>query len=236
MNSHGAIDLSRRRPQYTREDLIRRHEVLALEEPDLLGMDGQGRPIWKMKGGASLFLAEPVDPFHQSAGTAINTFTTNRDVSPNPCPIIFGGRLKRGVRVKVEAQGNWGATGTPTLQLGIYVGLPGATGQPAALTSILAQSAAITTSALTSIPWRMEYLGLITVDGTSGTILGQGDLEFGTSLTAFSSNAIPTTAAARTVTRDTTIAWCFGICAAFSVSNAANQVQVDYLNVLIMNG
>jgi hypothetical protein len=188
-----------------------------------------------MKGGASLFLAEPVDPFHTAAGTAINTFTTNRDVSPNPCPIIVGGRLKRGVRIKVEVQGNWGATATPTLQLGIYAGLPGATGQPAAITSILAQSAAIACTALTSIPWRMEYLGLITVDGTSGTILGQGDLEFGTSLTAFSANAIPVTAAARTVTRDTTINWCFGVCAAFSVSNAANQVQVDYLNVLVMN-
>lgn len=233
MDTCGAVDL-RPSPRRTRQDLERRQA--RLDEPELLSFDRHGKPIWAAKGGMDLYLAEPVPPFHTAAGTAVNTFTTNRDVSPNPTPNIEAGRLKTGRRIKVEAQGNFSTTGTPTLQLGVYVGLPGATGQPAALTSILAQSAAITTgSAAASWPWRMEYLGLITAHGTSGTILGQGDLELGTSLTAFSDNAMPTTAAARTVTRDTTIAWCFGVCAAFSASSASNQVQVDYLNVLIMN-
>jgi hypothetical protein len=66
-------------------------------------------------------------------------------------------------------------------------------------------------------------------------VLGQGLLDLGTSLTAFSSNAMPVTAAARTVTRDTTISWCFGICAAFSASSASNQVQVDSLRVMLFN-
>lgn len=182
------------------------------------------------------YVATPIPPFATAIGQSYNTFTTNQDVSPALVPVILGNQLRVGSRIKIEAQGEFSTTGTPTIQLGFYLGLPGASGKPAALTTILAQSTTITTgSAAAAWPWRMEWLGLVVTQGTSGSIVGQGDLELGTSLTAFSANAIPATAAARTVTRDTTIASAIGICGAWSASSASNIIIPHYLNALLLN-
>jgi len=183
-----------------------------------------------------LYLTTPVGPFADALGVAVNTFTTNQDAgSPIPCPIIAPNQLRIGSRIKIEAEGEFSTTATPTLALGFYVGLPGTGGKPAALTTILAASTAITTATATAFPWRMEYRGFITTVGTAGQIIGQGDLELGTSLVAFSANAIPATLALRTVALDTTLARCVGVCAAYSASSASNAVRVYNLTVQLHN-
>jgi hypothetical protein len=71
--------------------------------------------------------------------------------------------------------------------------------------------------------------------GTSGVLYIQGNLDLGTSLSAFSNNVAPVTAAARAVTIDTTIAARWGIGAAFSASAAANQIIVDNALFRVVN-
>ena len=44
-----------------------------------------------------LYLTEPVGPFHTAAGAAFNTFTTKKDVSPQPLPVIRIDRADRNV-------------------------------------------------------------------------------------------------------------------------------------------
>lgn len=181
------------------------------------------------------YYSTPVSPFAPAIGNNFNTFTTRQDVSPLPVPIIPPNAPRPGTMLKMEAEGEWSATGTPTLVLGFYVGLPGASGAPAAITTILAESGAIALTALTNIPWRMELRGKIVTVGTSGSIVLLGDIEMGSSLTAFATTAIPITLALRTVALDTTLARACGICATFSVSNVANNVRVYSHTVLLQN-
>ena len=180
------------------------------------------------------YLVNLVGPFASTIGASFGTFTTKQDVSAKPSPIIPPNVLWEGRRVKIEAEGDYSSTGTPTIVLGFYVGLPGASGAPAAITTTLAESGALATSTATSFPWRMEYRGLITTSGTSGVIVGSGNAELGT-LTALTATAIPITAALRTVTIDTTLARAVGVCATWSASSASNTVRVYNMTVQLMN-
>lgn len=185
---------------------------------------------------ADSYWMTPVGPFAPAIGAAFNTFTTRQDVSTLPVPVILGNQLRVGSMVKIEAEGEFSTTGTPTLAIGVYFGAPGASGAPAAITTVIAESAAITTgSAAASWPWRLEWRGKVVTMGTSGSVVGQGDLEFGTSLTAFSSNAIPATLALRTIVWDTTIARAVGVCATYGTSSASNAIKTYACTVALMN-
>jgi hypothetical protein len=183
------------------------------------------------------YYTTPVGPFHSAAGAAFGTFTARQDISPVPCPVILPGQLRIGTRIKIEAEGEYSTTATPTLALGLYAGAPAGAGIPAALTTIIADSTPNATGAGTAAawPWRLEWRGLVTGVGVTGSVLGGGDCEFGTSLVAFASTPIPITAALRTVTWDTTIARCIGVCATWSASSASNTVKVNNLLVLLQN-
>jgi len=67
-------------------------------------------------------------------------------------------------------------------------------------------------------------------------VVGCGNLELGTSLTALSATAIPVTLALRTITWDTTIARSVGICATWSASSASNNIRTYQHSVLVLNG
>jgi hypothetical protein len=183
---------------------------------------------------ADVYYCEPIGPFAPAIGANFNTFTTRQDVSALPLPVIGSNRLRPGSLVKIEAEGEWSSATTPTLVLGIYAGIPGASGG-GTITSILAESSAFTLSALTSIPWRLEYRGKVVTIGTAGSIVGSGDVEFGTSLTAFTGAPIPITLALRTVAINTAAALAVGICATFSASAAANNVRTYNHSVMLMN-
>jgi len=178
-----------------------------------------------------LYLTEPVGPFPVAIGAAFGSFTARQDVSPQPLPFVQAGKLRLGAKIKIEAEGEFSTTGTPTLVLGLYIGTVAG-----AITTVLAESSAITTgSGAAAWPWRLEYRGIITAMGVSGQIVGMGNLELGTSLTAISSVPIPITAALRTVTWDTTIARAVGVCATWGTSSASNTVRTLNHSVLILN-
>src|SRR5262245_6405268 len=177
----------------------------------------------------------PLGPFAPAIGNAFNTFTTRQDVSPLPLPILPANACDVGTMIKIEAEGEFSTTGTPTLVLGFYCGAPGASGG-GTITSVLAESSAITTgTGAASWPWRLEYRGKIVTLGTAGSIVGCGNLELGTSLTAISSSPIPITLALRTVAVDTTAARAIGVCATYGTSSASNAVKTYSITALLLN-
>lgn len=177
-----------------------------------------------------------LDPFKRARGTAKNTFTSFQDVygvasDLGSLPISQPSDLKLGTKIQVEAFGEFSTTVTPTLQIGgIYGATPAAAGGVA-----FAQSAAITTgSGAAAWPWHFNAWGIITTVGTSGVLYIHGILDLGTSLTAISSSPCPVTAAARSVTIDTTVSKLWGLGAAWGTSSASNSITVDGFRVEIM--
>lgn len=175
-----------------------------------------------------------LDPFPSSRGVAQNTFTTAKDVSPTPLPRVLGYELKQGSRVELEAFGEYTCATGITLQLGFLFGV--AAGAVASGGVTLAASAAITTGTTpTAWPWHAKYVGVVTTEGTAGIIYGQGILDLGASLTTFTASAIPITAAARSVTIDTTIQKTFGVMAAWGTSGVGNSLVVDLFTAKVLN-
>lgn len=181
------------------------------------------------------YASTPVGPFADSIGSAFNTFTTQQFVDPLPAPVIAPPQLRPGVRVKIEAEGQYSTTGTPTLVLGIAFGTVGATGALATPVPLAVSSAITTPSGAAAFQWRIEYRGLVTAFGTSGSITGTGSLEYGTSLTAITTVPIPITLALRTVVINTTIAQGVGVVATWGTSSVSNAVQVYNCTVILQN-
>lgn len=169
----------------------------------------------------------PVPPMAVADGAAYNTSVTLTDVSATPqkqLPAMF---LEAGTEIELNAYGNFSTTGTPTLLLGFYYG--GVAG-----VALAASSAVTTGSAAASWPWLLYYRGRVRAVGTSGQIVGQGVLQLGTSLTAFTTRPIPETLAARTVTIDTTIVKTITVGAQWGTSSASNTLTCNDMSVVVV--
>ncbi len=107
-------------------------------------------------------LAEAIGPFHTASGAAFTTFTTKKDVSPQPLPVILGGKVVRQTKICINANGEFSTTGTPTLTLGFWFGNRAAT-----INGDIALSSVITTgSNAAAWPWIMEWEGICNAEGT----------------------------------------------------------------------
>lgn len=174
------------------------------------------------------YFAAPLQQFHVAAGTAYANSTTLTDVSPAPQKTMPGLTLQPGTVIDLRAAGSFSTTATPTLLLGFYYG--GVAGVA------LAASSAITTGTTAAAwPFLLEYRGQVRSVGTGGQIVGQGRLYLGTSLTAFTVRPIPETAAARTVSIDTTTSKAITVGAQWGAASASNTLTVDDLNVVVLN-
>lgn len=177
----------------------------------------------------------PVEPFAPAIGAAFASFTSRQFIDALPVPVLLPPQMQPGTRIKIEADGEFSTTGTPTLVIGAALGTVGATGS-LATPVVLAESSAITTgSGAAAWAWRLEYRGLITAVGTAGSITGVGNLELGTALTTSSTTPIPITAALRVVAIDTTVARGVGIVATWGTSSASNSIKVYNLLVWLAN-
>lgn len=181
---------------------------------------------------ADQYFANALSPFHLVVGVAKNTFTAYQDVSPLPLPVLGGYQLRQGSKLELEAVGEFSTTGTPTFSLGfIYGATAGAAGGVA-----LGQSDLVAVAgAATNFPWHLRYIGTVVSVGATGTIVGHGVLELGTSLIAQVTKPTPTTQALRTTTIDTTVQKLLGVGAQFGTSNVANQVIVNDFRALLIN-
>ena len=164
----------------------------------------------------------PLTPLHVADGSAFASFTTFQDVSPSPQLVLPQQMMDVGMELYLYAHGEFSTTGTPTLSLGFWFN--GSAG--AAPTTILAQSAAITTgSGAAAWPWECWWRGRLRSIGSTGSVKGMGSLILGTSLTAESLNPIPATQALRTVsTVDTTANRAIGVGASWGTSSASNSI------------
>jgi len=179
-----------------------------------------------------IYLCEPVGPFPTAAGGQFDTFTTKKSVDPLPVSVIPAGKLRQGSKLLLRARGHYGTTGTPNLTFGFWFGT-----RALAITGDIAVSSVIVTpSGAAAFPWEMEWEGIVTAVGTAGTIVGQGHLKQGTSLTAYSVFPIPITAALRTVASfDTTIERAVGVSATWGTSSGSNLIVVNEFAALILN-
>lgn len=180
-----------------------------------------------------LFIPECCDPYHEAVGAAFNTFTTKKDVSPQPLPVISADTLRKGSKIHIKANGEYSSLTGASLTFGFWFGT-----RAAVITGDIALSSVITTGTTpTAWPWWMEWEGICTANGTAGTLNGQGQLQTGSSLTAFNAEVpIPITAALRSVSGfDTTIDRAIGVSATWGASSASNSITVNCLRVMIWN-
>lgn len=180
-----------------------------------------------------IYITAPFGPFPPAVGAAFNTFTTRQDVTGvGFLPVIPANALRAGSHLEIDARGEFSTTGTPTLAVGIYLGT-----QVPAITTVIAESGAITTgSGAAAWAWELHWEGLVTKADAAGSMTGHGYLKLATSLTAYAADVpIPTTAAARTVAVDTTIARAIGVCATWGTSSASNAIKVYKLSVASRN-
>lgn len=169
----------------------------------------------------------PLPPFHTADGTALATSTTLTDVSALPAITIPANTLELGSELEITAFGQFSNTSTPTLILGVYYG--GVAGS-----ALAASTAVTTTTAATAWPWMLEYRGVVRAVGASGSIVGQGRLYLPTSLVATTLRFIPETAAARTVTIDTTAAKAITVGAQWGTSSASNTLTCNDISVKLI--
>lgn len=178
----------------------------------------------------SIKIVTPGTPLHTADGAAFNTFTTFQDISPTPAILIPQQSMEAGLDLILEAWGEFSITATPTLSLGFWFNTAA---------TVLAQSNAITTTTgATSWPWHIYYSGRLraSTPSSSGSFNGQGYIDLGTSLTAVTTQFMPTTAAARTVTADVSAARAVGVGAAWGTSSASNTLKVNKFTVLYISG
>jgi hypothetical protein len=177
-----------------------------------------------------------LDPFPNARGAAVNTFTTLRDVCGGSLPVSYGNELRVGSKVQCEAFGEYSTTGTPTMRLGFGYGVTSG-GAATVGTNVLAVSELVAVPATTAAAWswHLNWMGIVTAVGSTGTIYGHGFLDLSSSLIAAATKPFPITAALRSVTIDTTLTKTWDVIAEFGTSSASNQVIVDYFNVKIEN-
>ena len=162
--------------------------------------------------GARSYWSRPIPGFPIADGPSV-TAAALTDASPTADPIILpADLLEKGSRLILDASGSLNCTSaTPTVILGFYYG--GTGGVALAVSGTLAISASETLW-----PWALHWEGKVRATGSSGQIVGSGQVFNPTSLSAWTNSPIPITAALRTVTIDTTARKQLSVGCTFSVT------------------
>jgi len=183
---------------------------------------------------ARTYWSAPVGPLTAADGTPV-TAATLTDATSNVLFLgktIPAGMLEQGSVLRLRARGELTIGSTAdTLTLGFYYGgIAGA--------AIAAGAALAVVVSETAVPWWMEYEGEIRTTGTAGTIKGSGLIHLPGATTGLATAQtvypIPQTAAARTVTIDTSLAKVVTVGAAWSATTGAPTLTCYSLSVEIL--
>jgi hypothetical protein len=171
----------------------------------------------------------PLPPLNFADGTPVTAITLT-DASPAPQKIFYPGQLELGTIVRLSARGEITTSSTAnTLTLGFYYG--GVAG-----VAIAAGAALAVPVSETAVQWWMEWEGEVRALGATGSIKGIGKLHIpGASpglATDMPTLPIPQTAAARTVTIDTTTQKAVTVGAAWSAATGAPTLTCYGLSVV----
>lgn len=174
------------------------------------------------------YWVSPIGPFATADGTPLASSTTLTDISLAPQITLPANVLEAGMKIQLEANLTFSTTGTPTLLVGFYYG--------AVAGAALAASSAVTTGS-GAAAWSaiLRYRGTVRSVGSTGSIVGQGELQLGTALTTFTGRPIPEVAASRTVTIDTTAAKALTVGAQWGTSSASNTITCNDFMVTLLN-
>lgn len=166
------------------------------------------------------YWSAPVPPPNAADGTP-NTTASLADISPggavlNSAKTLYPGMLEVGTVVRLRARGELTqGTTANSLTIGFYYGA-------VAGVAIAAGAALAVSASAAAWPWWLEYEGEIRAIGSSGSIKGIGYVNLPAAATGLVSDSpqfpIPQTAAARTVTIDTTVNKVITVGAAFSAT------------------
>ena len=118
------------------------------------------------------------------AGTAYASSSAATDVSPAPQVVIPANYLSVGQRLRITAYGIFSTTGTPTLLAGVYFG--GVAG-----TLLAATAANATGNNAASWPWKIALDIYVRSVGSAGSVWCNGQFDLGSSLTAYTGYALP---------------------------------------------
>lgn len=164
---------------------------------------------------------------NNGAGTAYASSTTITDVSAAPQLVLPANFMYPGQSFRLTAFGVLSSVSSATIVLGFYYG--GVAGVA------LAANAAVTAAATaTNVPWRLELTSTVRTVGSTGTIISQGFLDLGSSVSATTHLPIPATALA-TVTIDTTSAKALTVGATWGTNSASNTLTCHQFLVEAMN-
>jgi hypothetical protein len=183
--------------------------------------------------GSRTYWVAPAVPLTYASGTPMTASATLTDISPGAtaAPKIVGPPYQPdvGVVLRLRATGSYSATtGAANIgTLGFYWG--GIAGTSLASTS---STTLTTVTGAAAWPWWMEYEGEFrAISAASGSIQGQGKLFWPTSLTAWATQPVPQTAAARTITVNTIAATAVTVGANWSSTTGTPSITCDHLSV-----
>jgi hypothetical protein len=163
----------------------------------------------------------------QGSGSALASSTTMTDISPAP-QWTFPYYLYAGQRVRVSAYGRFSNASTPNLTLAVYYG--GATSG----TLLAGTGTVATASAVTGVPWRLSYNFRVASVGSSGTIVGEGNVDIGTSLTATTGVPIPNTNA-NPITISTVSLQTLTVAAQWGTNSSSDTITCEDFIVELLN-
>jgi hypothetical protein len=151
-------------------------------------------------------------------GTAVANTTTEAIIFPNVT--IPGNYMADGRVLRMTLSGRVGATATPTLTIALrYNGVAG--------TPIICQTSAITVAAVTAAIFRIEIEIQTRANGSSGSLFGIGQVNWGQTIKTTNTPDMMGSAGATTpaaVTADLTVDWPIAITADWSAANASNTL------------
>lgn len=238
-----AYDLKLSDPDVRREKLLGRmrcdyDEIVRLDRRDGYRARRWADPTVERMARRALATNATMMPFRQTYANQLNdplltavtsdTFTGPQDLTAGthsaaaqPC-IIPVNYLKAGTTIRTEAFGSFSTTGTPTFVFGVYYG-----------TTALAVNVALTAaSGAVTLPWHLRTITTVrsTAPDTACVTMTQGELWYGTTLTATTQIPVPGIALA-TVNVDNTAAQPWSAKATCSVSSASNIVVLHGFTV-----
>jgi hypothetical protein len=153
------------------------------------------------------------------AGTPLTNSTTLTDISPVPQLILPANYLYAGQRLRITASGIYSTTSNPTLTLGGYYG--GVAGTALAVTGTNA-----TASGAASYPWQFFLDLYVRSTGTTGTLWCNGRASVGSSLTAYTDYALPSSQT-QPITVNTTTANALTVGAAWGTQSSSNTITCE---------
>jgi hypothetical protein len=153
------------------------------------------------------------------AGTPLASSTTLTDISAAPQLVLPANWLYANQRLRLTAYGIYSTTGAPTLLLGGYYG--GVAG-----TLLAATAANATATGAASFPWRFYLDIYVRTLGSSGSVWCNGRAEVGSSLTAYTVYALPSSQT-QPITINTTTANALTIGAQWGTNSASNAITCE---------